>query len=334
MSMCPFLFPFLSVDRWLSFGKHCLKWTEDDCRVAQTLLSCNRIPLITGFELAFYLGISEELVHAIFERPGKYYRTFALQKKSGGERQITAPRVFLKVIQRYILDCILSSSQPHDAAFGFVRGRSPAQGAERHVGHSFLWNIDLKDFFPSIKQAQVERLFLSFGYLPSASHVLSSLCCLNGFLPQGAPTSPSIANQIFLEADIEIAKLCGDYGISYSRYADDLSFSAKEPIPVEFMNSIKKLVVKFGFSINAKKTRLMGPKCRREVTGLTVNDKVSIPRIKRRQIRSQFHRRIDSKLSSVEMQKLCGIAAWVSVYHPNEGGRYLQQLQKSSDPAE
>ncbi len=330
MSLYPFLFPFLSEERWLSFGKNCLNWNEDDCLLAKHHISAKRIPLLNGLEIASYLGVSKELIQAMALQSHRFYNTFSVKKKNGGERSIAAPRVFLKVIQRYILDCILSPTPPHEASFGFVRGRNPGMGAEMHINRPFLWNIDLQDFFPSISQSRVRDFFFSLGYPPVASRTLSSLCCLNGWLPQGAPTSPAIANGVFLKGDIEIQSLCSEKNIVYSRYADDLSFSSLTAIDDDFRKAVAEIIRKYGFSINAKKTRLTGPKCRREVTGLTVNTRVSIPREKRRAIRAQFHNLNGKILLPEEQLRLCGLANWVSLHH-EEGKRYLQQLREIRD---
>jgi len=328
MNVYPFLFPFLTQERWMTYCQHCLGWTEDDCIIAQGHLSRSRIPLIRGNEIAFYLGVSLELVDELAKCPKAYYRRFSVKKRAGGERIITAPRVFLKTIQRYILDCILAPIDVHDAAVGFVRGRSPRHGALRHVGRRFLWNIDLKDFFPSINKTQVENMFASLGYPSQAVQVLSGLCCLNGSLPQGAPTSPAIANLVFRECDMKIAAICASQNVVYTRYADDLSFSCDTPVTLEFRSDVEALVESRGFKLNRGKTRLMGSKCRREVTGLTVNEKVSVPRKKRREVRALFHKLGNGPLTSDEMQRLRGKATWISMYHPDEGQRYLVQLSR------
>lgn len=328
MNMYPFLFPFLTLERWMGYCRHCLGWAEEECSVAQIHLSCNRIPLIRGNEIAFYLGVSKELIDELAVYPQTYYRQFSVRKKTGGERLITAPRVFLKTIQRYILDCILTPVQVHDAAVGFVRGRSPRHGALQHVERQFLWNIDLKDFFPSINKSQVENMFASLGYPSAAVQVLSGLCCLDGILPQGAPTSPAIANVVFRECDMKIAAICAAQNIVYTRYADDLSFSCCTPVSPEFRSGVEALVENSGFKLNRGKTRLMGPKCRREVTGLTVNEKVSVPRKKRREIRALFHKLGNGPLTPEQMQHVRGKATWISMYHPEEGQRYLAQLSR------
>lgn len=321
----PYLYPLGSEERWGSYLEHSLKWSRSDLTVGQRLLAKNLLPLCHGSEIALYLGISAKLVGHMVIAPNRYYRTFTLKKKSGGKREITAPRVFLKTVQRYILDCILTPLPVHPSAVGFVRGRNMKAGAEVHVGNPYLWNIDLKDFFPSIKKPTVTRAFEGMGYPSKAAYFLSGLCCLNEALPQGAPTSPALANIIFGSADEELAKYAQRNNIQYTRYADDLSFSAREPIPDEFRHHVAVIIKKNRFSINRSKSRLMGPRCRREVTGLSVNTQVSIPREERRKLRAMFHQATRrSKLPADKEQRLMGYIAWIAQYHPSEAARYRE----------
>ena len=256
-------------------------------------------------------------------RTSRYYRGFKIKKPSGGNREIWAPRVFLKTVQRYVLDCMLAPIVPHEAATGFRRDIGIRDGAQRHVGRPFLWNIDLKDFFPSINQSQVTGLFSQLGFPHQASYFLSGLCCLRGKLPQGAPTSPAIANLILFPTDTEIGTLARRNRIIYTRYADDLTFSGTHPISDEFRREVGVLIESAGFRINKSKSRLMGPRCRREVTGLVVNRKVSIPRETRRKLRARFHRvSVHPERFTKQKGKLLGYASWVSQYRPKEGHRY------------
>lgn len=323
----PFLYPFGSQERWTSYLEHSIKWPKTDLTVARRLLKKNLLPLCRGSEIAAYLGISAKLVGHMVIAPHKYYRTFTIEKRSGGKRQITAPRVFLKTVQRYILDCILTPLPVHPCAVGFVRGRNLGTGVRFHVGHPYLWNIDLTDFFPSIKKDTVIKVFESMGYPAKAAYFLSGLCCLTGSLPQGAPTSPALANIIFLSADKDLSKEAKKNKIQYTRYADDLSFSSQSPIPDEFQQRVADIIKQHGFTINKSKSRLMGPRCRREVTGLTVNEQVSIPRQKRRQLRAMFHKAgMQPALAEERKQQLRGYIAWIAQYHPKEAARYLEQL--------
>ena len=330
--MYPALFPFKSKAQWLIFLRDGFDLAKGETLVADRLLSKKVLPVVHGHYLADFLGVSRKLVTHMAKWPDRYYRTFQIPKKSGGSRSITAPRVYLKVVQRYLLDCILNQIPVHRCAVGFVTGRNCRDGAKQHVKRSFLWNIDLKDFFPSIRFEQVETIYLDIGFPEHAARFLARLCCLNGRLPQGAPTSPVISNLVFFELDrllFEKAKLLK---LTYTRYADDLSFSGNEPITDQFRNEVAALVQAHRFTINRRKERLIGPKARREVTGLTVNAKVTVPRKRRREIRALFHQ-INLKPGNftAEKARALGLAAWIFEYHEVEGRRYLDIARSIPD---
>jgi retron-type reverse transcriptase len=325
MSVHPFLYPFGDEERWLSFLKYCLEWDGSDLLRAELLLKKNIVPIIRGPEIAIYLGISPKLVGHMAIKPNEYYRSFRIKKKNGKFREITAPRVFLKTVQRYILDCVLAPLELHSSAVGFRRGLSTQDGAQRHVGHKYVWNIDLENFFPSIDKDTVREIFVRNGLPDKAAYFLAGLCCLEERLPQGAPTSPTISNLVFHKLDEQIYQEGKRYSITYTRYADDLSFSSKSPIPEAFRKSVAHWIRNAGFVINKTKSRLMGPRCRREITGLTINEKVSVPRVTRRNLRARFHRvSLNPSKFTKDREVLMGYAMWISQYHPDEGKYYYE----------
>ncbi len=321
--MLPALYPFGTQEQWLKVAPSF--FGQAGIEVAGRLLEKRVIPLQTGPELAVYLGISPKLVSHMVLRPHRYYRGFEILKKNGGRRMITAPRVFLKTVQRYILDCILSQVQPHAAACGFRRGLNCSAGARRHVGRPYIWNIDLADFFPTITKTQVITVFLEIGYPEQAAYFLAGLCCLDRRLPQGAPTSPALANLVAARLDTALTTAAQSFDLVYTRYADDMTFSSSALISPTFQDQVVQIIVNHGFHIQATKTRLMGPAVRREVTGLTVNHQVAIPRHRRRQLRAYFHRISRSpEQFAAERNRALGYARWVYDYHPAEGAKALQ----------
>lgn len=331
--MLPALYPFDSKDKWVSFTNQFLSPSDNEKAAISYLLDRNLAPIFKGPDLALVLGISPKLVSHMAKFPQKYYRTFQIPKGNGSFRNITAPRVFLKTVQRYILDCILSQVPLPESVVGFRRGYNCKSGAKQHIGKHFLWNIDIKDFFPSITKPMVERMFSSLGYPEAGSHFMTDLCCLNDRLPQGAPTSPAISNIIFSPLDISLSKLAHSYQIIYSRYADDLSFSGDNLIPEGFRKNVTALLSQSGFTLQETKSRLMGPAVRREVTGLTINTQVSIPRVKRRNLRAFFHQiSLNPSLFIDEKNKATGFASWVYEYHPAEGLQYLRIANNIPDP--
>jgi retron-type reverse transcriptase len=213
----------------------------------------------------------------------------------------------------------------HDAAVGFRPKMNCATGAKLHVGNPYLWNIDLENFFPSIRLPQAQKVFADVGYKPEVAGFLAQICCLNSRLPQGAPTSPAIANIVFKPADEKLDALAKQANLVYSRYADDLSFSGKKPIPAEFRKRVFNLIEAHSFRVNHIKSRLTGPCARREVTGLTVNAGVSIPRKRRRELRAFFHQVSKNPAAySGKKAQAIGYAAWAFDYHKAEGKAYLE----------
>jgi RNA-directed DNA polymerase len=321
--MLPALYPFGSKERWLDVAP--AFFGEESKSRLPDFLDRGLIPVIRGPEIALYLGISPSLVSHMVTHPRKYYSSFQILKRNGEPRTITAPRVFLKAVQRYILDCILSQLPLHQAATGSRRGFNCSIGAGQHVGCRYLWNVDIADFFPSITQSQVTLLFETSGYPRAAAFFLSGLCCLDKRLPQGAPTSPPLANLVVKRLDEALSILSENTNVKYTRYADDLSFSSTELFSQEFRRKVILIVNEAGFSLQPRKTRLMGPAIRREVTGLTVNDRVSIPRVRRRQLRAYFHHIKLHPLQFVgEKQRAVGFASWLYDYHRAEGAKALE----------
>ena len=223
-----------------------------------------------------------------------HYKRFFMPKKSGGERLISAPMPRLKSAQHWILENILGVIPVHDAAHGFVPGRSIVTNAACHVGRSLVVNWDLKNFFPTVTYPRVKGMFKSLGYPEKVATVLALICTepdadeveLDGeryfvhtserHLPQGAPTSPAITNILCRKFDARLQGTARSLGYTYSRYADDMTFSASDQSSVEKLNQliwrVRAVVGDEGFEIHPDKLRIMRKGGRQEVTGLTVNE--------------------------------------------------------------
>jgi len=217
------------------------------------------------------------------------YNTFFINKKSGGKREINAPCYQLSIILHVINILFKALYVPAKSAMGFVEGKSVVDNARLHVGNNYVFNLDLKDFFPSIPQARVwKRLQLPpFNFTQEIANVVAGLCCYFDIeqnkcvLPQGAPTSPLITNAICDKLDRRLVGAAKRFNVRYSRYADDMSFSSMHNIYQEnsaFRLEVKRIIEEQGFVINNKKTRLQKKGERQEVTGLTVNEKINVSR--------------------------------------------------------
>lgn len=299
--------------------------TADERELAQFLVSKDLPPLVRSEVLSLLLGVSHKLLYAMVKVPRKYYRVFEIPKKHGGSRQIATPRVFLKVVQKWMLTQILSRAHLPAYVTGFVPGGGIVKNAAFHTGHKFLARIDLEDFFPSIGYGKVKAVYSAFGFPEKVVHLLSSLCLFDGALPQGAPTSPYLANLAFHPVDGQILELAKACELTYSRYADDLTFSANDPFPKTFIRDIRQLVSAGGFRVNSRKIWSAGPGQRLMTTGLVVNVRAHPTRPLRRQLRARFHQaQTNPDQFREQRNQLLGWAAFVNSYDPKLGEIYLE----------
>src|SRR5262245_938225 len=262
-----------------------------------------------------------------------HYVQFEVPKKSGGTRVLSAPHRTLATTQQWILTNILAKLPVEGAAHGFVRGRSTVTNARRHAGKGVVINVDLEAFFPSIGFARVRHMFRRLGYSGSIATLLALICTecprkkvtYDGKiyfvatgprgLPQGACTSPAISNQIARRLDRRFIALAEKLGVAYTRYADDLTFSA----PREFNSKVGYLLARVrhiaqeeGFAVNAKKTRVKRTNARQTVTGLVVNAKPGVPRELVRRLRAILHRAKTEGLEAQNRQQLPNFRAWLT----------------------
>ena len=289
-----------------------------DIETAQALLRERGLPPVaTPQALAEAMGLSvAELKFLSYHREvarTTHYRRFALPKKTGGERLISAPMPRLKRAQYWVLDNVLAKVPCHAAAHGFVPGRSIVSNAAPHAGQGVVINLDLKDFFPSVAYPRIKGVFTALGYPESVATVLALLCSENvsdllevdgerfyvggkgrdRVLPQGAPTSPMLTNILCRRLDRRLQGLADKLGFRYTRYADDLTFSASGPgeaLVGRLLRQVHHVLKDEGFVPHPDKQRVMRRASRQEVTGVVVNDGPSVSRTQRRALRAALHR--------------------------------------------
>ena len=222
------------------------------------------------------------------------YRAFQIAKRTPGEfRTIKAPDHGLLRLQRLLLRCLTAAfTTSHPASHGFVPGRSVLTNAQPHAGHRFVLNLDLRDFFPSTSVGRVMAVLQlpPFGLAKAGAHLVASLCCDQGSLPQGAPTSPLLTNAVCQRLDRRLQQLATRHRCTYTRYADDLTFSCNRPVfRAAFHQELDATLAAEGYQQNEQKQRLQTPETRQEVTGIVVNDRPNVPREYVRQIRAMLH---------------------------------------------
>jgi RNA-directed DNA polymerase len=238
--------------------------------------------------LAASIGTDESLLRHVAATSAEMYFTFRIPKARGGMRRIDQPQEPLSTIQYWILRNILNHSAPSPWATAFVHGRSILGNATPHVGKRYVLSLDIENFFSSIRPKLVFRAFRQLGYARDLSVILTRLTVHREGLPQGAPTSPSISNLVLKPFDVLVGDFSMRNRISYSRYADDLTFSG-DFSPGLVVTEVRRCLKFYALRLNESKTRLMQRHQRQEVTGLVVNSKVSVPRSIRRQIRQEQH---------------------------------------------
>jgi retron-type reverse transcriptase len=268
-------------------------------------------PMHDALDLANAMGLSlEELRFLAFERRVSrisHYRRFAMPKKAGGVRIISAPMPRLKRAQYWVLDNVLARAPVHPAAHGFLAGRSIVSNAAPHVGQAVVINVDLKDFFPSIGMPRVRGVFRQIGYGKQVATTLALLCTESAtedvqvdgetfhvaygprVLPQGAPTSPTLTNILCRRLDARLQGAAARLGFRYTRYADDLTFSGDESVrklAAKLLWRVRQIVVDEGFTPHPDKQHVMRNHARQSVTGIVVNEKPAVNRDTLRRFRA------------------------------------------------
>jgi RNA-directed DNA polymerase len=313
----------------------------------EKLASFNLPILDNPHDLASMLGIpSHTLRWMAFDAcKSKYclYYTFPISKKNGGERIISAPCLMLKQAQKKILRQIVDNMPCESAAHGFVKGCSPLTNAIPHVGKGTVINVDLKDFFPNIHLPMVAFVFTSYGYSPSIATILALVCTTRAFattkdpvtdevsyifngkraLPQGAPTSPGIANQIARRLDKRLQGFASKIGWTYTRYADDITFSGPKLARREaqkVLDSIVSYITDSGFKPHPEKRKIVTQGGRQRVTGYNVNEKVSVPREYRQDVRRTLYFAQRNTLIEQHKEEIVRASA------PHDLGKWLLSL--------
>ncbi|OCR00713.1 RNA-dependent DNA polymerase [Oscillatoriales cyanobacterium USR001] len=285
-----------------------------------------------------------------------HYIRFKIPKKTGGDRLISAPMPRLKKVQHWLLTNILEKMALHTAAHGFRTQHSIVTNAQPHVQAEVIINFDLKDFFPSISYQRVKGLFQSFGYSEIAATIFGLLCTepeieeveidgktyfvalTNRHLPQGSPASPAITNLLCRRLDKRLTQMAEDLGFVYTRYADDLTFSASGNSLRHICNILKRtesIVNHEGFKINEQKTRILRKNRQQEVTGIVVNEKISLSKKELKRFRATLYQ-IEKDgpegkrwgNSADVIASIQGFANFVAMVNPEKGAEFQQQVKQ------
>ncbi|MBC5638449.1 RNA-directed DNA polymerase [Ornithinibacillus sp. BX22] len=263
---------------------------ESTISYARTLKE-NGVPVIFDIQhLRRLLKITKsDFKRLYYTKKKNQYKTVEIPKNNGkGTRLLSIPSIDLKYIQRWILDNILYKVDISTYAVGFAKGKSVVVNASYHIKQEYVLKMDIKDFFPSITANRVFGLFKSLGYSSSVAIALTNLCTFDNSLPQGAPTSPYISNLICRNLDYRLKNLCQKRNLKFSRYADDITISGgrkvKKSIPF-----VEKILEEEGFVVNEHKTKIIFKSKRQQVTGIVVNEKLSVPKYIYKNLRQEIY---------------------------------------------
>jgi RNA-directed DNA polymerase len=325
-------------------------------------LAADRLPILhTGADIATAMGITlGQLRFLAFSRrvsTVSHYVRFQIAKKTGGVRAISAPLPRLKQAQQWILDNILEQIVLHPSAHGFRRGRSIVTNAQPHVGALVVINLDLENFFPSISYRRVKGIFSTLGYSEAVATVFGLICTepdvtqieMDGrdyylaqterHLPQGAPSSPALTNLLCRRLDRRLQGLAQSRGFTYTRYADDLTFSTTNPEKMRdignILQGVGSIVAHEGLTVHPDKTRVLRRSQQQEVTGVVVNEKLNVDRATLKKFRATLYQiekdglagkkwgKGDDVLMSIE-----GFANYVAMVDPARGANFLKQVKQ------
>jgi RNA-directed DNA polymerase len=252
-------------------------------------LALKQLPIIYDTDhFSRLVGYQERYIRRAIVHTPSFYRSFQLTKRNGSHRRIDEPLPSLKEIQLWLLQNVLHKIPVHARAKAYKPTVRLREHLRFHVNQPLVVNVDIADFFPSIRQHSVETIFRNAGYSRQLANLFGKLCTLNGKLPQGAPTSPYLSNLFFYPLDEKIAQHCTTNSIRYTRYADDLTFSGLFS-PNDLLHFLNPLLHENGLQLQPKKTKVMRPHQQQTVTGMVVNKKMQVPFQHRNDLRQEMY---------------------------------------------
>jgi len=336
----------------------------DNARLAEFDLPRFHTPEQLADWLSLPLGQLAWLIYRFSEgqRPqdlrSAHYHIRWMKKRGGGWRLIESPKACLKSAQTQILEELLDCIPAHNNAHGFVPGRSIVSNAEPHVGNRVLVKLDLENFYPSVTFSRVTAIFRGVGYSREAAlwlaHLTTSplpptlafpdrdssaiLPYLRRHLPQGAPTSPALANLSAFSLDVRLSGMADAFGARYTRYADDLTFSGSQRFLRSlrvFLPLVRQIISSERFRLNRRKLRIIRDNQRQTVTGVVVNDRVNVSRADYDRLKAILHNCARSGPASQNREghenfasHLRGKIAHVTQLNPDRGAKLLAMYDR------
>ena len=280
---------------------------KDEAKLVWKYFDMGLPPVTSRQAIAAMFGYNEGFVRSLLDRPRRHYRKFEIPK--GREtREIFAPRVGLKTIQKWLGTHFQNRWPTHEAVYGFVPGRSHLAAAACHLGSEWVASIDIENFFSSTNDRKVRSAVERLGYHDDFSKdALVKLTCRNMRLTQGAPSSPVISNIVLHDLDNKLAEFAASAGFVYTRYADDLVISGRKGNPDTAVDKMWKLTVADGWKVAERKTSIDRAPNRRKVHGLLVHgDRIRLTKGYRNRIRAYRYLLDKNKVRPNDMARLQG----------------------------
>lgn len=297
-------------------------WGPNEIDDAKRVTELGLPPVTSVMALATMLGLNPGLVWSIRHRPHRYYRSFNIPK-GRGVRQIDAPRVLLKVIQKWISVHLQRVYAAPDHVYGFVPNRSHVEAAAVHCGAHWVFSLDIANFFPSTPEAQALQAFQSLGYSEQSADLLSKLSCLRGGLAQGAPTSPVLSNICMAAVDQQLVAVAFKHGLRLTRYADDIVFSGVGDPPADLEQQVRAILAVTPWTVAEGKVSLDVAPARLKVHGLLVHgNAIRLTKGYRNKIRAYRHLMNHSAIRDEDLATVRGHL---------EYSRYVNQVAEAAD---
>jgi len=263
-------------------------------------------PVVSSRCLAVLFGYSTKFVNAMSQQNWKYYRTFAI-RQGKKKREIQAPKVALKVIQKWFGHHLASAISFDDYVFGFIPGKSAPEAAKQHANARWVYSVDINNFFPSTPKTIVETSLIELGYSDRAAKLMAGLLCHRESLAQGSPASPVLSNIVLKELDVHLKAIADNYQIRFTRYADDIVFSGIEQFPKNIKEQVNGLFEQTCWNLSKEKEYFSEIPKRLKVHGLLVHgDKPRLTKGYRNRIRAYKHLLDTGQIKEKDLKRVMG----------------------------
>lgn len=295
-------------------------------------------PIFEGRHLRKLLGTTQAEFVSMTSNTESHYRSFTIPKRSGSERTILTPTSLLLHCQRWIDVFILRKLPVHNAAHGYVAGRSNISNAKIHLGSTQLLSLDISNFFENVDAGKVANIFHTAGYPPAVTFLLTRLCTYRGHLPQGAASSPQLSNLVMRDFDGMLQSYANAQGLRYSRYVDDIVLSG-EHIGSNDVNAVKEALKQVGLALNSEKIHFQRGQ-KKIVTGISIGSgRLLLPRELRRRYRNETFLTLKNIANAVASDPIAlerhrgQLAYWTNIEPKNERALHLLKQVRSVSTA-